>query len=203
MTVVPVSEMDAQAVTAECRETYDRLIARVRRRYNEGPDEIPCTPSQYLTHTYLIAKIINVVENAQLSLDRLRVYERFIFQQKTEKHVEDLVDAFDAVRRVEPGEVFFALSEAHVARATRFRTVIETSDREIFADSKTLPNPSSHTVIQFAVIIGDEQVGDYIIANLQAIGAFVMERRITEARKLIEYVKAMGSGSSPLMDGTL
>jgi hypothetical protein len=98
------------------------------------------------------------------------------------------------------GEISPIFTDVFVERLLNHEAAMRRTDR-VFGNTTVTPIVYLKTLMA-AVIMGEQETGDYINSHLDVIGSLMLERRITDYRTLIGLINGMDT-SAALLEGAL
>jgi hypothetical protein len=215
MTYTLIFEMSDDEFAAEVASTTDRLITEIERLRTVMPLETPemawkrkVNPGKFnddyflADYGYTLNRMTDMILSSRHNLDFLRVFDKHLLRQPD-------VDRADAVTRTASvlshslgGDIADTMTSDHIERLLAY-------ERAFSATDNVFPNPTQRPILHFvnalkyAAVVGDENASAYIIENLHAIGALMVERKIAQYGDVLELVTAMNNSSPALLNGAL
>lgn len=215
MTFTPVAEMTQNAVAAEVASTVNRLCLEIERLRTVAPPETPeslrkrkVNPGKFndayyrSDYDYTLNRMTDMVLSVRHNLDLLRVYDKNLLSQPDVDRADAVTRTANALNNAFGSDIVDIFTAGHIDRLITHETAMKNADT-VFNTGSYRPILNFIIALKCAAVVGDKEASDYINANLYAIGAIMLERKIDDYREVLELVTAMDNGSAPLLNGAL
>jgi len=176
---------------------FERLKDKIWEDLDALYDQNPASSS----HAALLSKMYEHLGSAR-RLDVLRVYDRFLTQQKNLFSLYMLQRAIQTLNEAYDGDISSIFHQVHLDHASGFDFGLRQAG-EIFPGKAYREYHRYLDALHAAAILSPEKGYNYLIQNVPVVCGIAMDRNVTDPKTLVEIINVMADGGAPLAKGTL